>query len=287
VPRPVEFRNSGVVVRGEATGDGGARGTVLLLHGGGQTRHAWGAGARQLAAQGWECVAIDLRGHGDSDWAPDQNYDIKAYVADVRQVCTEIGGNVVLVGASLGGITALVLAAQAPELVRALVLVDIVPRPEPAGTRRIVDYMTSHLDGFASLDDVADSVAEYTGRPRRANIEGLTKNVRQRSDGRWYWHWDPAMMTPTVREEPRPGISGDALMDCARGVRAPVLVIRGDRSDVVSDDGLRELTDALPDIHVAIVKGAGHMVAGDDNDAFMAAVTEFLDSTFPPHTPAG
>ncbi|MDA8435279.1 MAG: alpha/beta hydrolase [Actinomycetales bacterium] len=282
VSRDVAFPTGDLVIRGEERRPDPSRGTVLFLHGGGQTRHAWGGGARLLAEAGWTAVAVDLRGHGDSDWASDGRYDLAAYASDVRAVCAELGGDVVLVGASLGGMTALTLAAEPGGLVRALVLVDIVPRPEPEGVRRIVAFMTGHLDGFDSLDDVADAVAEYTGRPRRTDIGGLRKNVRQRADGRWYWHWDPALMRPDQNEEPRPGSSGDALMAAAGAVRVPVLVVRGGASDVVGDTGIQELADALDDVDVVTVPGARHMVAGDDNDAFVAAVRRFLDARFGP-----
>lgn len=276
----VAFLSDGVVVRGERLTPESTRGTVLFLHGGGQTRHAWGAGARLLAEEGWTCVTVDLRGHGDSDWADDGRYDLPAHVGDVRAVCTAVGGDVVLVGASLGGMTALSLAAADDSPVRGLVLVDIVPRPEAEGVRRIVEFMTGHLDGFDTLDEVADAVADYTGRPRRTDIEGLRKNVRQHADGRWYWHWDPQLMRPNQREEPRPGVSGDALMLAARSVRVPVLVVRGGESDVVGEAGVQELVDVLDDVVVVTVPGARHMVAGDDNDAFVAAVRDFLDTRF-------
>jgi pimeloyl-ACP methyl ester carboxylesterase len=274
----VTFQDFGVVIVGERWAAPNSRGEVLLLHGGGQTRHAWGAGAARIAAAGWTCTTVDLRGHGDSGWAPDGAYDIGAYVNDIRVACAELGGNVIVVGASLGGITALTLAAETTSPIRALVLVDIAPRVEPEGIQRILEFMTGHVDGFASLDEVADAVAGYTGRARTRNLEGLKKNVRQHEDGHWYWHWDPAMMSPLTREEPRPGITGDALLAAAREVRVPVLLLRGGRSDVVSDDGVQELVDAVPDVVVVVVTGAGHMVAGDDNDMFVSSVADFLET---------
>ena len=272
----VTFQGFGVALEGDRWAAPNSRGEVLFLHGGGQTRHAWGTGAARIAATGWTCTTVDLRGHGDSGWAPDGAYDVGAYVNDIRAVCAELGGNVIVVGASLGGIMALTLAAETTSPIRALVLVDIAPRVEPEGIQRIMEFMTSHFDGFASLDEVADAVGEYTGRARTRNLEGLKKNVRQHDDGRWYWHWDPAMMSPLAREEPRPGMSGEALLAAARKVRVPVLMLRGGQSDVVSDAGVQELVDAVPDVMVVVVAGAGHMVAGDDNDMFVSSVADFL-----------
>ena len=275
---PVSYQGLDLVIKGDRWVAESSRGEVLFLHGGGQTRHAWGAGAARIADAGWTCTTVDLRGHGESGWAPDGDYDVAAYVSDIRAVCAELGGNVIVVGASLGGITALTLAAEPDSPVRALVLVDIAPRVEPEGIKRIMEFMTGHLDGFASLDEVADAVAAYTGRARTRNLEGLKKNVRQHDDGRWYWHWDPSMMSPQAREEPRPGMSESALLTAASKVRVPVLMLRGGVSDVVSDAGVQELVAAVPDVMVVVVPGAGHMVAGDDNDVFVAAVADFLDA---------
>ena len=269
---------SAVTIRGERLVGTGDRGEILLMHGGGQTRHAWGAGAHALAEAGWTCTSIDLRGHGDSDWSPDGSYDIASYVADVRGICAELGGDVVLVGASLGGITALMLSGESDAPVRALVLVDIVPRPEPEGVDRIRTFMQKHPGGFASLEEVGDAIAEYKGRERTRNIEGLKKNVRRREDGRWHWHWDPKILWHPTKEEPRPGVSGDELVACARRVKVPVLLLRGAASDVVGDAGADELAEAVADVEIAMVAGAGHMVAGDDNDAFISALLSFLDA---------
>ena len=274
----VTFQGFGVVIEGDRWAAPDSRGEVLFLHGGGQTRHAWGAGAARIAAAGWTCTSVDLRGHGDSGWAPDGAYDVGAYVNDIRAVCAELGGHVIVVGASLGGITALTLAAETTSPIRALVLVDIAPRVEPAGVQRIMNFMTGHLGGFASLEEVGETVADYTGRARTRNLEGLKKNVRRHDDGRWYWHWDPAMMSPLAREEPRPGMSGDALLAAARQVRVPVLLLKGSQSDVVSDAGVQEFVAAVPDVTVVVVQGAGHMVAGDDNDMFVSSVADFLDT---------
>jgi pimeloyl-ACP methyl ester carboxylesterase len=152
---------------------------VLLLHGGGQTRHSWHRTARSLAGQGWSAVALDARGHGDSQWAPDRDYSIDALVADLAAVVTELGERPVLVGASMGGMTALVGQGERGDLARALVLVDIVPRIEPEGAKRIMDFMTARPDGFGSLEEVADAVRAYNPhRARPVSPEGLRKNVR-------------------------------------------------------------------------------------------------------------
>lgn len=254
---------------------GDDRPSVVLLHGGGQTRHSWGGTARRLAAAGRTTVALDARGHGDSAWDPEADYRVDAFAGDLVAFLGSLGGPAVLVGASLGGMTALVVSADRPDLVVGLVLVDIVVRNEPKGVARILEFMTAHPDGFATLEDVADAVAAYNPlRPRPRSLDGLRKNVREGADGRWRWHWDPAFMD--IQDEPQRDARVERLEDAASRVRAPTLIVRGTRSDVVSDEGLADMRRRMPDARVADVAAAGHMVAGDDNDVFGASLDAFL-----------
>lgn len=206
-PRLVNYQvENGLTLAGDAWGASDAA-PVLLLHGGGQTRHAWGGTARTLAAQGWYAVALDLRGHGNSDWAPDGNYDIDTFVGDLRRVLTHFERPPVLVGASLGGITALLTEGESPQPVSsAVVLVDITPRVEQQGVERILAFMTARLEGFTSLEEAADTVAQYIPhRPRPKDLSGLEKNLRKGPDGRYHWHWDPRLVGParlTRRRDP-------------------------------------------------------------------------------------
>lgn len=276
-PQPVEFSGDGLTVRGDFY-PGEPQRKVLLLHGGGQTRHSWGHSAEVLSAMGWSTWSLDLRGHGDSDWDPQARYGPQGNVADMARVAEQIGPGIVYVGASLGGLTSLMLQAQEPQWGRALVLVDVVPRVEVAGANRIRDFMMRHVDGFDTLEDVADAVAAYKGRPRPADISGLRKNVRQREDGRLYWHWDPAMTPRTADVSELPPLPGESLQQAARRITVPTLIVRGEESDIVSDQGVEELLDAIPHAQIAVVANAGHMVAGDDNDRFTVAVRDFLAS---------
>lgn len=247
---------------------------VLLLHGGGQTRFAWGGTARTLAEKGWYAVSLDLRGHGESDWAPDQNYNIDAYVADLHQVVKHFHQKPVLIGASLGGMTSLLTEGESPQPVSsAVVLVDITPRVEQEGVDRIRAFMTGRPNGFASLEEAADYVAAYLPhRPRPKNLSGLEKNLRKGEDGRYRWHWDPAMLSPArLRRDP------ERMMAAARALTVPTLLVRGKVSDVVSEETAEEFRAAVPHAEYVDVSDAGHMVAGDQNDAFGMAVLSFLD----------
>jgi pimeloyl-ACP methyl ester carboxylesterase len=252
------------------------RGSVILLHGGGQTRHAWGASAVRLADAGWEALALDLRGHGDSDWSSGGDYALSRMARDVEGIARTLPGRPVIVGASMGGMTALyALGRMNTELAHALVLVDVVPRMEGSGVRRIVQFMQAHPNGFATLEEAADAVAAYRGqgRERPADLAGLRKNLRQRADGRWYWHWDPRILQPRDAQAMADYMG---LFEAARAIRAPTLLVRGQRSDVVSAKGVAEFLELVPHAEFVDVAGAGHMVAGDDNDAFSAAIIDFL-----------
>jgi pimeloyl-ACP methyl ester carboxylesterase len=262
---------------------------VLLLHGGGQTRHSWHHTAEVLATRGRRVVNADLRGHGDSAWSATGDYSLDGFAADVRAVAAELArdGGVLpaLVGASLGGIASLAAIGETERAIAsALVLVDVAPRIERSGADRIGSFMSEHMaDGFASLDEVADAIAAYNPhRPRPSNLAGLQKNLRQR-DGRWYWHWDPAFIMGVrgSRDETRGITDPNRLANAARVVaarRVPTLLVRGRQSDLLSEEGAREYLDLVPHAQFVDVAGAGHMVAGDRNDLFNDAVVTFLES---------
>jgi pimeloyl-ACP methyl ester carboxylesterase len=253
---------------------------VVLLHGGGQTRHAWHGTASVLAAHGWRAASVDLRGHGESSWAPDGDYRIQSFAADARLLADHVGGDPVLVGASLGGIASLVAVGGSDEPVaRALVLVDVAPRISQKGVDRIASFMLAKPEGFASLEEVADAIAAYNPhRPRPTDLEGLTRNVRQRPDGRWVWHWDPAFLRGMAQpDETRATTVGfESLRTVAREVTIPTLLVRGAKSDLLEEDGAADLLELIPHARYARVDGAGHMVAGDRNDAFNSAIVDFL-----------
>jgi pimeloyl-ACP methyl ester carboxylesterase len=271
--------SGGLMLRGEAWGpEDGA--PVIFLHGGGQTRHAWGATAARIARTGSYVLAIDHRGHGDSDWPPAElgnAFDLATFADDVRALAAWLGRPPAVVGASLGGLAALMAEGERPPgqaLLRALVLVDVAPRMEQAGVSRVISFMHSGLDGFASLDEAADAIAAYLPhRKRPRDSAGLAKNLRQGPDGRWRWHWDPRFVR---RDRGDPTFGRERLDAAARALAIPTLVVRGRMSDVLSDEGVRELREMVPHAEYADVAGAAHMVAGDDNDAFSAAVIEFL-----------
>lgn len=257
---------------------------VVLLHGGGQTRHSWGTTLAALGERRWRVYSVDLRGHGDSEWSGEGDYSLDAFSGDVVAIARSFVGEPVLIGASLGGLSSLAAIGERPDesVARALVLVDVAPRVEEAGRARIGAFMVEHMEnGFADLDEVADAIQRYNPhRPRPTNLAGLEKNLRQRDDGRWYWHWDPAFITGRLGgpDETRATlVDPERLQQAARAVRVPTLLVRGRVSDLLSEEGARELLELVPHARLADVAGAGHMVAGDRNDLFNDAVVSFLD----------
>ena len=270
-----------VRIVGDRRGDPQAP-SVVFLHGGGQTRHSWGGAAAAVAARGWQGITVDLRGHGDSGWAADGDYRGVSFAGDVLEVLRELPPRPVLVGASLGGLTSMLLAGElAPDIARAIVLVDIVPDMEAAGAMRIQAFMTDRsASGFESLEEVADAIAAYNPhRPRPADLDGLRKNLRRRGD-RWYWHWDPAFMDTTSPLRPSEVTDVDRMHAAVARIVAggvPVLLVRGRMSDLVSQRKADEFLARFPEVEFVDVSGAGHMVAGDRNDAFTRAILDFLD----------
>ena len=249
---------------------------VLFLHGGGQTRQSWGNAITMLASSGYHALTLDLRGHGQSDWSPDGRYDLQSLRGDLIDVLGELPGRPALVGASLGGLTSLLTAglSEAP-VASALVLVDVVPQIEAEGGKEIRDFMAANPEGFANVDEAADAVAAYLPhRPRPNNHRGLMRNLRQRANGRWYWHWDPRLMEGEGRVDP--ATMRETLDEAARRITVPTLLVRGGRSRVVSMAGVSAFRELMPSAEFVNIEDADHMVAGDANDAFNTPLIDFL-----------
>jgi pimeloyl-ACP methyl ester carboxylesterase len=280
IPETFRSEGDGVQITGDRWASEGPGGVVVLLHGGGQTRHSWDRTAARLTAAGSTAVTLDARGHGESDWDPDRDYSIDGFVGDLLTFVATLDRAPVLVGASLGGITSLVAAGEHPGLATGLVLVDVVVSVEQAGVDRIKSFLTAHHDGFASLEDVASAIEAYNPVRRRSrNLDGLRKNVRQRDDGRWYWHWDPEFISND--DEPQRRTDRQRLRRAASAITIPTLIVRGLQSDIVSDAGVADMQRLIPEARIVEVPQAGHMVAGDDNDVFANRLVEFLSSLDP------
>lgn len=247
---------------------------IILLHGGGQTRHSWRNAAKALASIGLYVIRPDLRGHGESDWARNGEYALSDFAADIAAMSRQCSRLPVIVGASLGGLASLLaIGSSTVPLARALILVDVALNLSGDGVGRIRDFMGSYETGFASPEEAAQAVAKYLPhRSRRPDASNLMRNLRRGEDGLYRWHWDPAFFAAQEFSSTQP----DSLLEATRKISVPTLLVRGSLSEVVSDESIRHLAAVLPSIEVVNVADATHMVVGDNNDAFNAVIVEFL-----------
>ena len=249
---------------------------VVLLHGGGQTRHAWGSTGQKLEKEGFQVLALDLRGHGESDWHPDGDYSIDSHKKDIVNILNFLGKPAALVGASLGGMISLSLAGDVKvgNLCNALVMVDVGLYPDPHGAEKVVGFMESGAKGFKDIEAAADAVANYLPhRKRPRDIKGLKKNLRLKEDGRYYWHWDPLFINRRASsyedyESKQTKAAGDLIV--------PTLLIRGALSDVLTLKDVKIFLDVVSHAEFKEIKNAAHMIAGDRNDIFAEAALSFL-----------
>jgi pimeloyl-ACP methyl ester carboxylesterase len=275
---------SGNTLAGDVYGEQGP--PVLLLHGGGQTRHAWKRTGELVAGMGWTAYAVDQRGHGDSEWMADGAYQYTDFAADARVLADTLaersGARPVVVGASLGGMAALLAnnrgGADRSQHFSALVLVDITPRVDIEGVSKIQAFMRAHSrEGFGSIAEAGDAVAAYLPhRPRPRSHEGLKKNLRLHADGRWRWHWDPRFIEGNRRIGAGSEEVERALVQAARAITIPALLVRGASSELVQEEHAKDFLKLVPHARYVDVTGARHMVAGDRNDQFAQAIKEFL-----------
>lgn len=268
----------GLTIAGDTWGD--PRGPLVVLqHGGGQTRHAWKGAGETLGQAGYHAVAFDARGHGDSGWAPADEYGQDYMVNDLRCVIEALGGKrPVLVGASMGGGVSLIAIGEAHIDAAALVLVDMAPHIETEGTRRIQEFMNQKPEGFDTLQEVADAIANYQPhRPRPRQLDGLAKNVRLGADGKYHWHWDPARRRAWGDRQAH----RERLHASADNLKVPTLLVRGGLSDVLSEEGAQRFLAQCPHAEYVNVANAAHMVAGDRNDIFADSVITFLQRVAP------
>ncbi|MBD8890297.1 alpha/beta fold hydrolase [Roseibium litorale] len=263
---------------------GGSGQPVLLLHGGGQTRHSWAGAAERIAALGHVVYCLDQRGHGESDWVASGHYGFEDFASDLiavsGQILAETGARPVVVGASLGGLASMLAEGELESgCLAALVLVDVTPRMDHGGVGKVIGFMSDRIEaGFATVEEAAEAIAAYLpNRKRPSDLSGLSKNLRLGDDGRYRWHWDPKF----ILAERSPGGAKAAMVEermvaAASHLKVPVLLVRGRNSELVSESHAREFQELVPHALFTDIQGAGHMVAGDRNDVFAGAVEGFL-----------
>jgi esterase len=252
---------------------GGDGPPLLFLHGGALTAHSWDLVCLALRDD-YRCLAVDARGHGDSEWSPTLEYEPRHHAQDVAAFAEALG-RPVLVGQSMGGLSALTYAAAGgAERVRALVLVDVAPSVSDIGSQRIADFVLGPAE-LDSLDEFVERARAFNpARDERLLRRSLLHNLRRLPDGRWTWKYDRRHLSQESFEKLRASLP--RLVEQLPKVTCPALVVRGADSDVLSESGAAEFAAALPDGRAVTVPGAGHTVQGDNPRGLAAALREFV-----------
>ena len=246
--------------------------TVLMLHGALQQAHSWDFVSLAFSDD-FHVLALDQRGHGDSDWAPEGDYSIEAQQRDIDGFAEALGLNsFILIGHSMGGRNAYVWASRHPKALKALVIVDTGPEIQRRGQERIQRFreLPDELDTF---EEFAQRVQEYTGRSREQTLGALKYSIRQRSDGKWTWKYDKLMRTPGRRDT---AWTSEQLWECVGRIDCPTLVVRGGQSDLFLEETMDRMQRAIPNCITATIPRAGHLVQGDNPVDFVATVRDLL-----------
>jgi pimeloyl-ACP methyl ester carboxylesterase len=270
-PDYIRLKGDGLELSGSAYGDPEAP-PVLFFHGGGQSRNAWLGSAVRVAEAGYYGISIDLRGHGDSDWAADGDYLLDAFGRDVERLLAQFDRPVTLVGASRGGQSALVGGSRHRDRVRLIMLADVAPMMRDDGVDGIRAFFAEGAQGFATVDAAADSLARHLDQPRIGDASKLARSMRQDTAGRWQWRWDPAT---GKRDFLHPPSENEALLAAAARVTCPIILVRAELSHLLIDAGVAMFKQLAPQLEVVTAPGVGHMFTADRNDGF---ATQLLTS---------
>ena len=251
---------------------GSASPEIVLVHGGGQNAHTWDTVALALQRP---LIAIDLPGHGHSDWRDDHDYSpvtsAPAVATAIRQLAPDAQ---LLVGMSLGGVTAIRVAAEDPELVRRLAIVDVTPGVDETKAEPIIAFL-SGPERFESFDEILERTVQFNPTRTVSSLRrGVLHNAKEESDGSWTWRYDPVRAWKDIE---RPAVAFVDLWEDVARIKAPTLLIRGGTSGVVSDDDVAELRRRKPDADVVTVDGAGHSIQGDKPVELARLLEDFLN----------
>ena len=248
--------------------------TLVMLHGIAQQAHSWDFTSLALADR-YRIIALDARGHGNSQWPTDGDYSLEAHQKDLDAFSEALGlSDFILVGHSMGGRNGYVFTHRRPELVKALVIVDTGPQGATLGRGRIRRFMTLP-DEMDSYEEFAHRVQEYTKRPMWLVHGSLEHSIRRLPNGKWTWKYDKAIRSPSFNS---PSWPEEKLWKCLEGIGCPTLVVRGDRSDVLSQETYEKMLSLIPKAQGGVVPDAGHLVPGDNARGFIGVLESFLEA---------
>jgi len=247
--------------------------TLVLLHG--YTGHArsWDSLAHVMA-QRYRVLALDQRGHGQSDWAPPTAYDTSEMITDMSAFVAALGlSNFALLGLSMGGLVSIGYAGKRPAELAKLVIVDIAPEIDVEGLKRIQAGVV-RSDVFESREDAFARARQDNPIPPADHLRHrIDYSLMRRADGRYTFRYDRALRDP---KNPRQGIPAEEGWRLVSNIDVPTLLIRGERSDILSAAVAKRMAAAIPNCRLVEVPGSGHPVPLDKPDEFLAAVQTFL-----------
>jgi esterase len=247
---------------------------LIFLHGGCLTAHTWDLVCLALRDD-YHCLALDLRGHGDSQWSATLDYRPQTHVRDLAGLIDALRlVKPVLVGHSLGGLVSVNYAGNASERLGGVVVVDVGPQVRDEALERLADFVL-HEPSEGSLEDfVGRAIAFAPGRDRRLLKSSLLHNLKQLPSGTWTWKYDRRRLTPEYFQEIRAHMAG--MPTQAPLITCPVLVIRGGKSRAHTDEDAADFAQAFPQGRCRRVENAGHNVQADNPVGLVAALREFL-----------
>ena len=262
---------------------------VVFVHGGAQNAHTWDT---TIMALGRSALAIDLPGHGHSDWRPDGRYSPRVLADDVATVITALAPRPqMLVGMSLGGLTSLQVATHHRSLVQALMLVDITPGVNRAKSKAVIDFVDGP-QAFPSFNALLERTMQHNPTRSESSLRrGILHNAHQLDDGSWAWRYDRGTHARTADDDSPDPAAGDGLAAAGDGLAAamsplwddfgqlscPVALVRGALSPVVDDDDVAEALRRKPAMRVHVVEAAGHSVQGDQPLELARLIGAMLD----------
>jgi pimeloyl-ACP methyl ester carboxylesterase len=239
---------------------------LVFLHGAGQNAHTWDSVAMALHRP---AIAIDLPGHGHSDWRADQNYRPPANAVSIGEWLDSLpGAPRAVVGMSLGGLTAICLAAASDTALACVVVIDVTPGSVARGPRRVEQRegavgLIGAQRTFATFDEMLEATAARApGRPVESLRPGVLHNARRLDDGRWAWRYDQEGFGQPSSAGARESLA-DRLWDDLSRISVPIMLVRGSRSGVVVDEDRAAFLRRQPGTRIEVVDGAGHAVQSD------------------------
>jgi esterase len=254
--------------------DWGGRGhPILFLHGGGLTAHTWDVMAVNLRDR-FRCIALDQRGHGDSEWSPTVDYGVETQVKDVEGFIAALGlENPVLVGQSMGGLNSIAYASRHSAKVKALVVVDVGPEINPAGTQKIREYASTPEQ--PSPATFLERAVKFNPLRDPAVLQrSLYYNLRELPNGNWSLKHDQRRSSDEANR--RATAQRERLAAEVVKISCPTLIIRGAKSEVLTDEAAERFARSLPKARWVRIENAGHNVQGDNPAALLDAMLPFL-----------